>query len=131
MNILNEEKIAASIENNKEMMNLLVALQDDEPEIEPHENSINKSLLEIKMGECHHNAQLRKAVKKNKDRIIYMHNNHLSNRKIQILLTKECIDNNEIPPEVIRFNRRRGAKNEGISVPSLLPISAIKKIIQG
>lgn len=71
----------------------------------------------------------RKTVLDNSPGIIELYKLSYSTRKIQKMLTDHCIKNNIIPQTIKRKNRKRNAKNELIDVPSLLPVSVIKQII--
>lgn len=79
------------------------------------EQSNNRNLKEVVIGFT--------------DRILHMSASGDSNRKIQRVLTDECIENGIIPATVTRLSREKGARDEIISKPSKLPMSAIVKVI--
>jgi len=83
----------------------------------PSEKSINKTL--------------RKQVIKMSDRVIELHNQGFSNNKIQKTITKECIKKGTIQKTIQRKSRKSGDSNKIVEVPCLLPLSAIKKVING
>ena len=74
--------------------------------------------------------QLRDAVWNHADRVLGMRSIGLSLSKIQKQLTRECIQANEIPKNVTRHDRAKGAKSVYVSVPTLLPIKTIKKVLE-
>lgn len=75
------------------------------------------------------NKNLKEVVVELTDRILYMNSSNFSLRQIQKILTEECIENGIIPATVTRMSREKGSKDKVVSAPTLLPISAIKKVI--
>jgi hypothetical protein len=77
-----------------------------------------------------HNEKFRDVVTMHTEEILDMNDKHLSLAKIQKQLTKHCINEGKISSTMQRMNRKKGSKNELITVPTLLPLSKIKEIIE-
>jgi hypothetical protein len=87
------------------------------------------ALASIGKIEQSNNKKLHEVVQKLSDRVIHMNSSGYSLNGIQKVLTEECIEYGIIPPTVSGLSRDRGAKGVPVSKPTLLPLSAIRKVI--
>lgn len=88
-----------------------------------------KALAAVGHLEQSNNKNLKEVVIGLTDRILHMSASGYSLRKIQRVLTDECIESGIIPATVTGWNRERGANDEIISKATQLPMSVIKKVI--